>query len=257
MLQAKQRKNETSKKRKLQKKRQKKMKKTRSNTPFLSSPTCTSLIVSRIMTEPSAKRCFDDEEKQYKANRAVAVQVLSESMETNKMGGFQILSDKPTARDIVDAVRNVISALEEMHDKNPSFDLLTGALQECIKTATHLLSIEFSVATLEKLVDSGPWSRDWNKEEIEAFVFPGKTRVPLEPCLVVAFVTSNGVVCLREAPSSELRQLVSTYNMKETTKPDEGIFAFVGKSANEILAFSGEAVDSTATPQIYFVFASS
>jgi hypothetical protein len=157
----------------------------------------------------------------------------------------------------VEAVCAVFTALEEMHDKEPILDLLTSALQTCITTATHLLSIEYPVATLEKLVDSGPWSRDWSKEKIEAFVFPGKTRVPLEPHLTAAFVNaSTGQVCLRKAPSSELRQLVSNYNMKETTNPDEGIFAFVGKSANEIPAFPGEAVDNTA-PHIYFVFASS
>jgi hypothetical protein len=211
------------------------------------------------MAEPSSKRVDDKEEEVvFKPNRAAAVKVLNKWKENYNVKQCCLLDDNPTASDIVNAVRVVFPALEEMHNKETSFDLLTGALQTCITTATHLLSIEFPVATLEELVASGPWSRDWSKKTIEAFVFPGKKRVPLEPHLTAAFLdASTGQVCLRQAPSSELRQLVNTYKMQETTNSEEGIFTLFSKSANEIPAFPGEAVDSTATPQIYFVFASS
>lgn len=147
----------------------------------------------------------------------------------------------------------VVTALEETHDNEGSHDLLTSALLKHITTGEHLLSIEFSVQTIEKLAACGPFSSHFTKEQ---FVnsFPDKTK-PFAPTYVVAFIKATGRVCLRLVPSTELRQFVADHNMQETTDADEGNFVFTSSSTVPLI-FPGEAAEQTDAPQIYFVFQS-
>ncbi|WP_298332422.1 hypothetical protein [Asticcacaulis sp.] len=198
-------------------------------------------------------------EPDYEKNKAKAIKVLkawAEEHQLHKNILKRVLGDKPTDEDIATAPIAIVSAIELLRTADPrQFDLLVDVVSDHVKTARHLMSIEFSVADIEKLIDCAPLSPKMTRQQMHHMLVLHEEPETIEPSFVVAFtIASIGRVVCREVKASELRQFVSEYEMRETSRPDDNNFVFFAPDCRAPEVFPGGEAEKTATPHIYCVF---